>query len=441
MKNWSATIASLIGCIVLCPLATRADIPEVQAKSAYDFCRSIGANSAIALRGETLDKTIECAKYVGIKWFRSGIEGSPSVKDLIELHKKTGARFSWSPGSGGSDLQKLLSTARELSAAGALLAFEGPNEPNNWGVTYNGKKGGGNESWLPVAELQRDLYAAVKADPILKTTPVWGISECGAETDNVGLQYLKIPQGADTVLPAGTAFSDYANVHNYIYHGNSPNVEDNKTWHSADPGPKCKVDGLFGEYGITWGKHYKGYTEQQLQTLPRVTTETGTTIDGKVTEDVHARNILTLYLDQFTRGWSYTGLYLLRDRVDEGGNQQFGLYKPDYTPRKAAVYLHNLTSILADKAPARKKVSAKIQIDNEPETMHHLLLQKSTGEVYLVLWNEQVHGSTRTTVHFRNKLTRAMIYDPTIGTEPIVVVENVNVLTVNLTDHPVIIQL
>ena len=441
MKFRAASVASMMGLFVLSPLASGADIPEMQARSAYDFCRSIGANSAINLRGETLAKTIECANYVGIKWFRSGIEGSPSIKDLLELHRKTGARFSWCPGSGGSDIEKLLSTARELAAEGALLAFEGPNEPNNWQVTYKGKKGGGNLSWLPVAEFQRDMYAAVKADPVLKNTPVWGISECGAEVDNVGLQFLKIPQGADTVLPAGTAFSDFANVHNYIYHGNSPDVEDNKTWHSADPGPKCKVDGLFGEYGVTWGKHFRGYSEQQIQTLPRVTTETGATIEGKVTEDVHARNILTLYLDQFTRGWSYTGLYLLRDRVDEGGNQQFGLYKPDYTPRKAAVYLHNLTTVLADNAPSRKTVTARVKIDNEPETMHHLLLHKSSGEVYLVIRNEQVHGSARTTIHFGSKVTRLMVYDPTIGTEPVVAVENVSEVTLNLTDHPMIVQL
>ena len=56
-----------------------------------------------------------------------------------------------------------------------------------------------------------------------------------------------------------------------------------------------------------------------------------------------------MYLDQFKRGWSYTSVYILRDRTDEAGNQRFGFYKPDYTPRKAALYLHNLTTILADK--------------------------------------------------------------------------------------------
>ena len=62
-----------------------------------------------------------------------------------------------------------IETARQLAAADALLAFEGNNEPNNWGVTYQGEKGGGRApSWLAVAKLQRDLYNAVKSDPVLE---------------------------------------------------------------------------------------------------------------------------------------------------------------------------------------------------------------------------------------------------------------------------------
>jgi hypothetical protein len=63
-----------------------------------------------------------------------------------------------------------------------------------------------------------------------------------------------------------------------------------------------------------------------------VTTETGTTIGGAITEEIHALNLLSMYLDQFKRGWSYTAVYLLRDRTDESGNQQFGFYKT--TPRE-----------------------------------------------------------------------------------------------------------
>jgi hypothetical protein len=97
--------------------------------------------------------------------------------------------------SGGTDLARLLKGARELASAGALIALEGNNEPNNWGITYQGEKGGRDLSWLPVAKLQQDVYSAVKSDPVLKDYPVWSISENGAQTDNVGLQFLTIPDG------------------------------------------------------------------------------------------------------------------------------------------------------------------------------------------------------------------------------------------------------
>ena len=91
-----------------------------------------------------------------------------------------------------------------------------------------------------------------------------------------------------------------------------------------------------------------------------MTTETGCTIGGPITEEIQALNLLSMYLDQFKRGWSYTAVYLLRDRTDEGGNQSFGFFKPDYTPRKAAVYLHNLTTILADQGSVAKPGSTEL---------------------------------------------------------------------------------
>jgi hypothetical protein len=69
---------------------------------------------------------------------------------------------------------------------------------------------------MPVAQFQRDLYATVKNDPFLRQYPIFGVSESGAETDNVGLQFLAIPTGASALFPAGTRFADYANVHNYV---------------------------------------------------------------------------------------------------------------------------------------------------------------------------------------------------------------------------------
>ncbi len=415
--------------------------PPVVARRAGDFLDSLGVNSAISRRGESLDKTIECAKYLGLRWFRSGYEGDVPIADQIELHRKAGVRFSWGLGSGGSDLGRLFKGGRELAKAGALLAFEGPNEPNNWGVEYQGQKGGGRDaaSWKAVAALQRDLYRGVKGDPILRKYSVWGVSECGAEVDNVGLQFLTVPEGTD--VPAGTRYADAANIHNYVYHPNSPGVEDNKTWNASDPTAACRVDGLYGEVGLTWGRHYKGYPEKELLTLPRVTTETGCTIEGEVTEEIHGRNLMSLYLDQFKRGWSHTAVYLLRDRVDEGGNQRFGFYAPDYTPRKAAVYLHNLTAVLADKGSTFKPGALAYTIPNPPATVHDLLLQKSDGTFALVVWSERVSGTNVVTVRFGTPQAQVSIYDPTVGAEPTVRVAGIQELRLSLTDHPVVIEI
>ena len=108
----------------------------------------------------------------------------------------------------------------------------------------------------------------------------------------------------------GDKFADYVNVHNYIYHPNSPSLEDNKTWNAADPTSACKIDGLYGNHGVTWAKHFRGYSETELLTLPRVTTETGCAIDGAVTEEIQALNLLSMYLDQYKRGWRHTAVYM-----------------------------------------------------------------------------------------------------------------------------------
>lgn len=131
-------------------------------------------------------------------------------------------------------------------------------------------------------------------------------------------------------MPAGTKYADFANCHNYFTHPSHPGLYDNQTWNAADPSKLCKVDGLYGNYGITWRYRFRGYSDRKLSDLPRVITETGAILKGELTEEKQGCLYLNLYLDQFKRGWSYTAIYLLRDRSDESGNQQFGFYIMSY---------------------------------------------------------------------------------------------------------------
>jgi hypothetical protein len=412
-----------------------------------DFLNSIGVVSTFPDRGQPLARTIEMVRYCGFRWVRAGIEGlsdtgPTTLQTFLDLHRETGVRLSWGLVSGGTDVKKLTETGKVLAGAGALLAFEGNNEPNNWGVTYQGEKGGGGEpSWMAVAKLQRDLYQAVKSDPVLAKYPVWSISEPGAERENVGLQFLTIPPGAHTLMPDGTRYADAANVHNYIYHPHSPYPADNKTWDAADPTAASRVDGLFGNFGVTWARRFRGYTQQQLDTLPRVTTETGTSIGGRVTEKMHGLHLMNLYLAQFKRGYAYTSVYLLRDRTDEGGNQSFGFFQADYSPRKAAIYLHNLTTILADNGSRAKSGRLDFTIPDQPDTVHQLLLQHSDGTFQLIVWGERLSGQDRVTVRLGVTPAAIRIYDPTIGIEPVQTLANISSLELTLGDHPLVIAI
>jgi len=451
-RSMTASIRSVVSaCFALAmvmPIWPRHSLaaPKV-AVATNDFLNSIGVVTTFPDRGQPLARTIEMVRYCGFRWVRAGIEGlsdkgPTTIQTFLDLHRETGVRLSWGLVSGGTDVKKLVETGKVLAEAGALLAFEGNNEPNNWGVTYQGEKGGGREhSWMAVAKLQRDLYQAVKRDPVLAKYPVWSISEPGAQRDNVGLQFLTIPPGAQTLMPDGTKYADYANVHNYIYHPHSPYLADNKTWDAADPTAASKVDGLFGNFGVTWARRFRGYTQEQLNTLPRVTTETGTNIEGPVTEEIHGLNLMNLYLAQFKRGYAYTSVYLLRDRTDEDGNQSFGFYRADYSPRKAAIYLHNLMTILADNGTLAKPGHLDFAIANQPETVHELLLQHSEGTFQLIVWDERLRGQHRVTVQLGVTPASVRIYDPTIGIEPVRTPTNVSSFELGLSDHPIVIAI
>lgn len=446
MMTSAKTCLSAAGACLMLALSLRPlSAAPTTAVATNDFLNSIGVVSTFPDRGQPLDKTIEMVRYCGFRWVRAGIEGlsydgPTTIRTFLDLYRATGARLSWGLVSSGNDLRKLISTARTLDDAGALLAFEGNNEPNNWGVTYQGETGGGNApSWMAVAKLQRDLYQAVKSDPILAKYPVWSISEAGGQRDNVGLQFLTIPPGAGTLMPDGTKYADYANVHNYVYHPRSPYPADNKTWDAADPGPDSKVDGLFGNVGITWARHFRGYSEEQANALPRVTTETGVTIGGAVTEELQGMHLMNLYLAQYKRGYAYTSVYLLRDRTDEDGNQTFGFFRPDYTPRKAAIYLHNLTTILADKGTSTETGQFDYSIPDQTATVHDLLLRRSDGAFQLVVWGERLKGEDHVTVRLGAPRPSVTLYDPTVGVTPVQTLTDVNSINLTLSDHPVVI--
>lgn len=401
-----------------------------------DFLGSLGVCTHIGQGVDDATASATALSYAGMHAIRD--DGRPGhVQDWITVHQQSGVRLSLLT---DHDVQSTIDMAKALHAAGALLAVEGPNEPNNFQVTYENVTATYDTTFIPVAHFQRDLYAAVKAEPALNGIPVFHSSEAGgSEPDNVGLQFLTIPNGAGTLMPDGTKYADYANTHNYVC-GHQNRLIDNVSWNAVDPTLNDDWDGLYVEYGLTWHGHFQGYSNTDLETLPRVSTETGwlTQGSGAIAEEQQGKVFLNLYLSGFKRGWSYTFVYMMRDDPGQG---YWGLFDTDYNPKKSGEYLHNLTTILADSASATPG-RLDYAIASPPATTHDLLMQKSTGTFELAVWNDRPGGgSDAVTVSLGGTHATVKIYDPTTGTTPTQTLSDASSVSLTLTDHPVIIEI
>lgn len=73
--------------------------------------------------------------------------------------------------------------------------------------------------------------------------------------------------------------------------------------------------------------------------------------------------------------------------------------------------------------------------------MHELLLQKSDGELDLVIWNERLHGADKVTVRLGASYAKVKVFDPTIGVDSIQTVNRVDSISLTLSDHPLIVAI
>jgi hypothetical protein len=440
-RGWTSLCLILGSCMML---SSPAGADGASAVRANDFLNSIGVCTHISQGKDNPTRVAECLNFAGIRAIRDdGTQNPATLKAYIDLHKSSEAKVVLLSRTG--DITASLKQYETLAAAGALLAVEGPNEPNNWRVTYKGATSSEQTS-RPIAVFQKDLYAAVKADPRLAGIPVFHSSEAGgSQPDNCGLQFLTIPSGAGTLMPDGTQYADYANTHNYVC-DHLTAIVDNCAWNAEDPTLNGKWDGLFVEYGHTWwGKGFDGYDKGQLEKLPRVTTETGWSTSAAagghtsgISEAEQGKLFLNLYLAACARGWSFTFIYLLHDHPADG---DWGLFHADYTPKLSAEWLHNLTSIIGGPSSSFTPRNLNYAIHDQPATVHDLLLQKSESVFDLAIWGEQVKGTNDITVNLERPCASVKVFDPTAGVAPVRTIADANAVPLSVSDHPFILEI
>ncbi|EJZ21561.1 calcium-binding protein [Rhizobium sp. Pop5] len=296
---------------------------------------------------------------------------------------------------------------------GSVVGIEGPNEVNNWPVSYHGLSG-----QAAALAYQKDLFDAVNADPLLKNIPVLGFT-------------------GYTVASA----SDYTTIHTYAKDGDQP-----YSWLSRESGVQRNADP---------GKPL-AITETGYHTS--LTADSNGGWEG-VSEATQAKLVLNTLMDGAALGSKNTFIYELLDAYSDpgGANQEkhFGLFHLDYSAKPAATAIHNLTTILGDDGAAKASFDAgtlNYSIDGLRSSARSLLTEKSDGSYQIIIWNEPdiwnqssdtaiQAAATSVKVNLGASFGSVQVFDPLSGTTAVKSLSNVSSLTLDIVDHPVIIDI
>ncbi|NES18020.1 MAG: hypothetical protein F6K41_03615 [Symploca sp. SIO3E6] len=273
-----------------------------------------------------------------------------------------------------------------IHIADTIEAIEGPNE-------YDNPKYTPDKNWpTTLREYQRKLYNLVKQNDILASKPV--LMPSLVRTDNC----QKVGDLTDII--------DKANIHSYPSY---------PYWR-------------FPSATINWHlNNVKKCSEEQ----PIIATETGyTTVPGKLDEQTEAKYLPRLFAEYFSRGIERTFTYEFIDIPRHNGIQaHFGLIKAksinedEFTsyilnPKKSYYALKNLINLLNDSQwdsqnkswgqPNFESRALNIEFFDKERSTHYLLLQKSDGNYYLLLWRE-IEAYNKRRGNFENDIDKLEI--------------------------------
>ena len=139
-----------------------------------DFINTLGVNTHLD-QGDTYANTanvIANLHYLGVANIREGIAAPIAGSSFVAV-AQAGMKYTVVPFVGGNlktvNLTSGIALIDQLNEAvpGSVIAVEGPNEINNWPVTYNGVS-----RLKGAVSLQKALYAAVHADAHLSGVAV-----------------------------------------------------------------------------------------------------------------------------------------------------------------------------------------------------------------------------------------------------------------------------
>jgi hypothetical protein len=175
-----------------------------------------------------------------------------------------------------------------------------------------------------------------------------------------------------------------------------------------------------------------------------------------VSESAAAKYIPRLFLENYAHGIARTYLYEFLDETSDPGlthfQQHWGLIRADGSEKPAFSALKNLIAELSDGASPAHLQQLAWSLSASTEQTHHLLLQKSSGEFDLVIWQEASSYDSRSQTDIVNaplgsvltlnaKASSITLYEPSLQAQPLRVYTNVTSVPLELPDHPLVVKI
>ncbi len=418
----AATLVSTTIIPIINGLEPAAQAGSVPAKSADTFVDSIGVHVHLTYGGtpyERFDDVIQPRlQEIGIRHIRDGGHDDEgyinNLKKLAKIGVKSDLIFQ------GYSIDYVLGLVKSLP--GVVEAIEGPNESDlpQFNFSYDGQK-------FPdgTRRYQNELYAAIKGDSSTKNLPVIMPSMgWGENADKLGY------------LEAG----DLCNMHSYPANGQRPTYD---------------IDSYF----IPHAKNMCG------DSMPMMVTETGyhngvndPESGSGISEQASSKYLPRLLLENFNRNIKRTYLYEFINEWDESGEQaNYGLLRYDGTPKPAFTAIKNMVSLLKEPGAKFTPKSLDYTLSGDTDEVHSTLLQKSTGEFYLIMWQDATSWDAENkkdisvpnrevTVNLNTSISKVEVYEPKNSTTATLTQTSpsggrIDKLTVAVADHPLIIKL
>lgn len=246
-----------------------------------------------------------------------------------------------------------------------IAAVEGPNEPDDHPPVFIYD---GTEYPQGAIDESQDLWDILKAYPDTSALPVIVMSEGDAR------DFRKLAK----ITPSPIDYADRGNMHAYQGGG----VGDNNLQSYYIPLARTLTPGGMPLWTTEMGYHnYTAYTRTNQQ---------------GVSERAAAIYLPAAFLSGFNAGVTRTFSYEL---IDEGPacdapENCFGLLRYDLSPKPAYAALRNMTAILRDPGdrdftPGSLALAIWTPAGGPiPGKLRYVLLQKSSGDYYLAIWND-----------------------------------------------------